>query len=149
MTCTLLAVAIAAMQVAAPSRLASSLLGLLDSSPPAVAGAKQWASVAADLQDAASALAEEPALYGDSVSGEHPRLHMSTVDLIGSVLDTAKSASPDLYAVAKLSAKRNGKLSSSRAASRCLVELGLLLGTYSALEPGAERSALLERRVGA
>ena len=140
-------ISFASASVTAPSGLgSSSLIRLLSKSPPEVIGAKQWTSTATELMDAASLLAEEASAFGDSseLDGTKKQALSAAVGTISALLDSAKNVAPELYAVAKLSAKRNGKLTSSRAAERCLVECGLLVGTYAALEAGEERAALLD-----
>ena len=120
---------------AAPRHFTTELQSLLTSNvgPAPTIGKKQWESVATLLRDTACDLAEN-----------NENNHAAALAACEEILDAAKLSVPELYSVAKLSAKRNGRLSESpRAASRCLAELGLLVGTWAALE-GADRIALLD-----
>ena len=142
--------------IATPSKLAGErLIKLLDNTAarrdaqPAVLptiGAKDWANIATLLRDAACDFAEESVVFGESNEQQDAQRHhhMAAIQTCESLLDMTRSAVPELHAIAKLSAKRNGRLSSSRAAERCLAELGLLIGTFAALEAGDERAALLD-----
>ena len=130
----------------APSRLGASLIDLVANKPPDVIGPKVWAKTASELVDSASLIAEEAVVFGDSAQpsdDEEGQALAAAVMSVEHLLESTKVAAPDLYAVAKLSAKRNGKLSSRRAAERCLAECGMLVGTYAALDLGEERDAFI------
>jgi len=115
----------AALPAARATHLGHKLVALLDadcSEEP-----KRWAGAAKLLRDWAA----------------DGGPHAETVQACESVLATTRERAPDLYSVAKLSAKRNGRLAArADAADRCLAELGVLATTYAALA-GAEREAFL------
>ena len=100
---------------------------------------RQWSTVANQLRDVACDLADEGTTDAQA-------RHDAAQRLCSDLLETIKTAEPDLYAVAKLAAKRNGRSlqSDRRACERCVAELGLLVGTYASLEVGDERRALLD-----
>ena len=109
--------------------LAAALTSALHAPRPL--NAKEWHGLANALRDSACDLAAQAEFDYQS-------------ETCAAVLDEIKASEPELFAVAKLSAKRNGDFQTDRrACERCLAELGLIVSTYAALEAGAERQALL------
>ena len=100
----------------------------------------QWLSRSTALRDDACELAREAA---DSAEPAERPLLCKAQRHREALLTTMKSASPELYAVAKHSTKRNGDLGEYRGSERCLIELELLSTTYAALAPGSERDDFL------
>ncbi|KAL1518805.1 hypothetical protein AB1Y20_003085 [Prymnesium parvum] len=90
-----------------------------------------WASAATHCRDVVEALAAEDASSALLVA--------EATAMCVSLVDQLRDERPSWLAVAKLSLKRNGDLSSRRACERCVAELGLLLGTLRVLD---EREAL-------
>ena len=66
--------------------------------------------------------------------------YLYQLNITAQASNTMRNEIPDLYAVAKYSFKRNGKLSSTRSMQRCLVELLLLVGTFAVLSEHERRA---------
>ena len=73
---------------------------------------RPWLDTATLLRDAVCDLAAESAAGGGDHDGGLQ--HEAASSLCASLLERCREAQPELYAVAKLSAKRNGNLEASR-----------------------------------
>ena len=116
----------------ASSSLAAALATALEGPTPLPPQA--WLNVATLLRDTACELVDPAAVGSEEAARE----------ACDQVLQVVRERAPSLFAVAKLSSKRNGDLSQRRALERCTAELGLLIGTFAALEEGEERQAFVD-----
>ena len=116
----------------ASSSLAAALATALEGPTPLPPQA--WLNVATLLRDTACELVDPAATGSEEAARE----------ACDQVLQVVRERAPSLFAVAKLSSKRNGDLSQRRALERCTAELGLLIGTFAALEEGEERQAFVD-----
>ena len=111
---------------------------------PEQASSAEWRETASLLRDAACELAAHKVTESDKTSHKcgDDDLHAEARTLIDSLLDTLARTDVELHAIAKLSRKRNGRIEERRATERCMIELGIIIGTASALDTD-ERAALL------
>ena len=158
-------------QATAISELGAALDQSLSTPPSSPAEANgNWLSLATLLCNGVYELAAEAEAEARADEAEadeppssftvQPSALIEARQLCSSLLDRLAAEAPALYAVAKFSAKRNEALGSRRGVERCLVELGLLLGTAASLTPDeavpllatlrpVTRTAASSRRAGA
>lgn len=126
---------LAAVSSSDVASLSDDLHNLL-TGPAAPITASRWSVSNGLLRDATTALAAAQRDDATPLFAEARRL-------CDDLLRTARANRPELGAVVKYSLKRNGNLSSPRACTRCMAELGILIATYSALA-AVERPGFIE-----